>query len=36
MTTDEAELIIPDYDAYNPKPYPGKHQARLLQRNQGQ
>jgi hypothetical protein len=23
MTTDETELIIPDYDPYNPKLYPG-------------
>ena len=23
MITDETELIIPDYDPYNPKPYPG-------------
>jgi hypothetical protein len=23
MITDETELIIPDYDPINPKPYPG-------------
>jgi hypothetical protein len=23
MIKDETELIIPDYDPYNPKPYPG-------------
>ena len=23
MTTNETELIIPDYDPCNPKPYPG-------------
>jgi hypothetical protein len=23
MITDETELIIPDYDPYEPKPYPG-------------
>ena len=23
MVNDETELIIPDYDPYNPKPYPG-------------
>jgi hypothetical protein len=23
MITHETELIIPDYDPYNPKPYPG-------------
>jgi len=23
MITDETELIIPDYDPYNPKPYTG-------------
>jgi hypothetical protein len=23
MITDETELIIPDYDSYDPKPYPG-------------
>ena len=23
MITDETELIIPDYDPYDPKPYPG-------------
>ena len=23
MATDETELIIPDYDPINPKPYPG-------------
>ena len=23
MITDETELIIPNYDPYNPKPYPG-------------
>ena len=23
MMTDKTELIIPDYDPYNPKPYPG-------------
>ena len=23
MITDETELIIPAYDPYNPKPYPG-------------
>jgi hypothetical protein len=24
MMTNETELIIPDYDPYNPKPYPGE------------
>jgi hypothetical protein len=23
MMTDKTELIIPDYDAYDPKPFPG-------------
>ena len=23
MVTNETELLIPDYDPYNPKPYPG-------------
>ena len=23
MITNETELLIPDYDPYNPKPYPG-------------
>ena len=36
MITDETELIIPDYDPYNPKPYPGDIKPGYLQQSQGQ
>ena len=36
MITDETELIIPDYDPYQPQTLSRRHQARLLQQSQGQ
>ena len=33
---DETELIIPDYDPYNPKPYPGDIKPGYYSKAQGQ